>query len=368
MITICKLAIILIGSWHYGNSQATQYAYPVQSASSDDVYYIKQKTLNELELWSLNRQGGQNKKCLDWRFIPAGFKLLPDGKGFSFIDAGRLRIKEFIKRSPRSVEFNTPLYSISEINWLNSKFCYFSAKQKNHYAIFYADTKTGELACIYQDHDSECLSPKIIGDQIFFIKRNIITRSCSIIIGKTPELNLKPGLDYSFLETDKNINPQVILDCNYQQAIYLNMLNSSLGFYIEHMPYINDKAEIIDFICYKIEFNPDQNKWASTKLFNFNVPKKYLFGDERLYESIMPFLPRAKKSRLYFSDIKQNSAGQYHSSIFEFDLINLKNVEILKSPSDLIFFAPLAVGKDLVYGQILSDLTDQEASLGSVKK
>lgn len=343
-----------MSGWYYCNLLSIEYTYPVSSTDKAAVYYVKQKTLNDLELWCWDEQNSQDKKCLDWRYIPAGFKLLPSGDGFSFIDAGRLRIKEFIKRSPRSVEFNAPVYSISEINWLNSKVCYFSAKQKKHYAIFYADAKTGELACVYQDYDVECLSPKIIADQIFFIKRNIATRSCAIVIGKTPILDLKPDLEFDLPATGnlKLIDTQVILDCNYQQIIYLKMLKSNLGFYIEHMPYINDQAEFIDFICYKIELNPGKNIWTSTKLFNFHVPKKYLFGDQRLYESIMPFLPSAKKTRLYFVDIKQNQSNQYYSSINSCDLTTSKINNILDSSPGLLFFAPLKIKNAIFYGLI----------------
>jgi hypothetical protein len=318
---------------------AIQYLYPVEICNNQ-VYYIQQKGLADLELWRYFIDTGQQEKCLDWRYVPAGFKILPNKKNFSFIDSGRLRIKDFAKRSSHAIEFDTPVHGLYELNWIDSQVCYFSAKQKDHYAIFYGDIKTKKLTSVYCDLGSECLSPSLVENQLFFIERNNLDRSSKIV-----KLNLEHA-------------PELVLDCNYGQLIYLKMLNPELGFYIEHMPYLNDKSELIGLVCHKIEFCADLKKWVGTKLFKFSILKKYLFGSERLYESIIPFLPRAKKTCLYFSDMQKKTDGQYCTSIFGYDLINLKIIDILQSDSKNLFFAPLGYQEGFFYGQISESQDD----------
>ena len=340
------------------------YIYPV-ATGENIVFYTYQKSLTDLELWRLflpdnnSLQAEHLEKCLYWRFVPAGFALLPDNKCFSFIDSGRLWIKAFAKRSPRAISFDQPVFNISEVCWLEDKICYFSAKQDRSYAIFIGDIQKQTLKILHDPKDKDCLSPRIIDNQLFCIERQAHDRSCLII---------KLDLNDAHKINNNQINQRVIMDCGYQQIIYLKMCTPKLGFYIEHMPYINDHAQAITLICHKIELV--DSKWINTKIFRFLVPKCYLFGEQRLYESILPFLPRAKKTRLYFSDIKQNEAGQYHSSIFEFDLISLKRIGILKSEQNMIFFAPLKANHTLFYGKIWEGSVEQDLSIGqlSLKK
>lgn len=324
------------------------YIYPTAS-DQNSIFYIYQKSLADLELWRLflsdnKSQTNHLEKCLYWRFIPAGFALLPSKKSFSFIDSGRLWIKDFIKRSPNAVNFDQPVFNINEVRWITDQICYFSAKQNQDFVIFIGDLCKQNLKILHDAPGSECVSPKILDSQLWYIERHKQDRSCSII-----------GLDLiqDFKINCDRIDTRVTIDCGYQQVIYLEMCNSELGFYVEHMPYISDNLQEIVLVCYKIELV--NQAWVSTRLFKYSVPKKYLFSQARACESIMPFLPRAKKTRLYFSDIKQNQVGKYYSELFEFDLINLKNIALLKSDPDFVFFAPLKKNHKIFYGQILND-------------
>ena len=172
---VVKLIILtaLLFTGFFLNSVVDQatYIYPV-ATSQNTVFYVYQKSLTDLELWRLVMSDNnylaiqQNlEKCLYWRFIPAGFALLPGHKEFSFIDSGRLWIKDFIKRSPRAISFNQPVLNISEVCWLKNKNCYFSAKQKQNFVILIGDINEQVLKILYDLPNIECLSPRIIEDQ-----------------------------------------------------------------------------------------------------------------------------------------------------------------------------------------------------------
>jgi len=344
MRLLVVMLLAIFSDWPIHGSQS--YVYPV-AIDQDTVFYVYQKSLTDLELWCLfvsdnsQLQSQHLEKCLYWRFIPAGFTLLPEHKGFSFIDSGRLWVKDFIKRSPSAISFDQPVFNISEVCWLDCKNCYFSAKQKQNFTIFIGNTSEQILKVLYDLPNVECLSPKIVANQLFCIERNQHDRDCAIVV-----LNFDPKLNIVDLNSKK-----VIADCGYQQVIYLNMLSDKLGFYIEHMPYIHDRSWMVTLVCHKIEFI--NHAWKNTKLFKFNIPKKYLFGEERLYESILPFLPRSQKTSLYFSDIKQNESGEYYSSIFSYDLIKDEILEIFTSEPGKTLFAPIICGAKLLYGTVL---------------
>lgn len=317
---------------------ALEYVYPVKT-NSQSVFYIYQKSLSDLELWryDIHGQEPQITKLLYWRFLPANFKLLPDNKSFSFIDSDRLQVKQFIKRSPVVVEFEMPVFGLTEINWLDSTTCYFSAKQNQHFVIFKVSIDSGRMEILANEPDIDCLCPRLIDDQLFFIARHDGDRSSSIVI--------KNGLSKDGLSKDG------IIDCGYQQIIHLQMLSQSLGFYIEHMPYIDENSNLITLICHKIELR--NKSWKNIKLFKFHIPKAYILGEQRLYESVAPFLPRAYQDILYFSDINSNQLKQFQSSLFSYDLLSNKTTQILNSCPGQVFFAPVICGDKLFYGQVL---------------
>lgn len=326
-----------------------EYIYPVIGVDDASLFLIYQKSLADLELWRYFLSDEHKEKSLYWRFIPGGLKILPGGDGFSFIDSGRLRVKKFIKRSPRSIDFDQPIFGVSEINWLNNEICYFSAKQKDRHVIFYGQISDGAIWQVHQSEEAECLSPKIINQQLFYIERTNGDRSTKIMrICQPPMLK----------DSKSDLQAELILDCSYQQVIYLQMLSDKLGFYVEHMPYINDKVDFVTFVVYKIELSDPCGCWASRQLFKFQVPKKFLFGDDRLYESILPFLPRPEKTVLYFADIKQIDGGQYKSSLFGYDLILDKNNCLLSLVSREALFAPLKWGNKLFYGRATLEMQD----------
>jgi len=329
--------------------QALQYSYPVANVRDDSIYYVYQKTLSDLELWQYQIPTGIVNKQLYWRFMPIELRMLPDNSGFSFIDTDRLRIKKFMKRSPSTIEFNFPVYGIGQVRWMNKHLCYFSAKQKDHYAIFGGDLDTDDLVLLHQSPQAECSCPQMMRSGLFCIERNTLDRSCAIV----QLITFGPADNLTTFKPDQFIEKKLIIDCGYQQVVYFELLSDTLGFYIESMPYINQGSLMISFICHQITYSAQVGQWVARSIFKFSIPKKYLMGDVRLYESYIPFLPRAQKTLLYFADIKQNESGQYYSSIEQYDLISGQKICILTSDPNRIIFAPIWSNNLLFCGQIL---------------
>ena len=73
------------------------------------------------------------------------------------------------------------------------------------------------------------------------------------------------------------------------------------GFFLSYPVSIQATDEIVTFSYYHLE---RKKKWRTTFLFNFNVPANYLkaTSEVRIYESIIPFLPRYWKEGLYYID------------------------------------------------------------------
>src|SRR5690606_3475103 len=98
-----------------------EYLYPVAHLSDyKTIFLIHQKYNYSIELLIWDCETNQIQEGLWSLFNPAGFQLLPDESGFSFIDNGRLRIKYFNKRSPKVIDFDNYFYNMSLINWINS--------------------------------------------------------------------------------------------------------------------------------------------------------------------------------------------------------------------------------------------------------
>ena len=329
---------------------AMGFCYPVASVNQDSFLLIYQKSLGDLELWRYFPATKELNKCLDWRFVPLGLKVLPDQSGFSFVDAGRLRIKRFIMRSPKTIDFDLPVYGVSELNWLDLQTCYFSAKQhgdSDYFAIFKGDVTKTHLVCWYQWPESDCLCPVVLDQQLFYVARDGHDRATQIRV-----------LDL----TQRRLSPELILNCNFQQIINLQMLNSTSGFYVEHMPYLREEIGLVSFICHV--FSKTKN-WQEIGQFKFQIPRHYLLGEERAQESIGIFLPRVQKTLLYFADFKQNQFGITTTSINSYDLITGKIQQILEASPGETIFAPLIYQDRLYYGKILKQELDSESLIST---
>lgn len=271
------------------NVAYSYYIYPVASLEQDDIiFFIKQSSLDHIDLIMWDNKTQRFENCLWSIYNPASVQLLPDKRGFSFIDKGRLRIKYFNKRSPKTIDFDHYFYNLHHVQWINNEECYFSAKELDHISI-YCGHVDGRIRCLATHDTADCTYPQKVANQLFYIKRTDQKDNYSII--QTPSPSSAQHKDFS-----------VIINFDAQPIIFLKMLSLSEGFVISHAPTIDVSHDTIDFSYYKISKN--KKSWSKKKLFSFSIPSYLLRSKNKisLYESLLPLIPRLHESTIYFVD------------------------------------------------------------------
>ena len=318
-------------------NNAEQFIYPV--AGFDDgnqLMVLHQKSLDDIELWIWNSQNHTAKKGLSSFLTPANLRMLPSGKGFSFIDQGYIKIKEFAKRSPRTLPIYEPIGLFSNMDWIDEETFYFVACQGDHFQIFKGDVQAQieQLTC----GSFDALYPQMIGSQLFYMQRD-----CNHHV--------------KIMCKNEQSDQAVIIQNAVQQACYLKMMSKSEGFYIQAPTHKVDVAQdSYEFSCHHIFKNNDE-LWGSDKLFTFKIPSKYVTGVDRLYESFAPFLPNySNDQHVYFCDWN-DATKQFQLRGYD---IATKNIEIMSHEqlyknNGTKIFAPYLHNEKIYCGIILEE-------------
>lgn len=335
------LILILCGSWHVN---AKEFLYPTAvDPQRSVVYLIYQKTVNHLELWEWNYVTGYASPLLPSRFTPAGFCILPSGNGFSFIDRGSLKVKQFIKRSPRNIEFDAPIFSVEIVHWLDDRTCYTFGKYNEHYGIFHIDYD-GRVSPLCMSDSVDCMYPQKVGDDLFYIERD---SQWNYRIMKR-DYHLSPDFR-AFAERkawyamQTSSEQEVLVGEN--SIIFLSMLSADEGFFIAHPKLVNTKECFVPFSYHHLKKGSD-NKWSSKILFTFSIPTGFfLLGNElRLYEALLPLLPRHANDLIFYVNAIEGDLG-----ICAYD-IRSETSRVVRSMKDQSFFSPHQVGQELFCG------------------
>lgn len=313
---------------------AIEFLYPVHAYKNDLFYCIYQKTPTHIELWQWNKNTKEADQILFSRFTPAGFCLLPDGDGFSFIDQGILKVKKFFKRSPRTIEFDAPIYQVEVVHWLDNMLCYTSGKYNNNFGIFQIDYE-GEVMPLYYNEASDCLYPQKCNDALFYIERTddqyrIMQTTYEPCTGMT-------FYDRLFAHNQMDLQSTEIVSFSSQPIIFLRMISEQEGFVIAHPPAISRGSKKIAFDYYVLK--KEKDSWVRTQLFSFNVPSDFLFigSPARLYESILPLLPRHYGHTIVFldgNDLNNTSLYAYDMRVGSFT--KLPDTGFLFPPIDYV--------------------------------
>ena len=344
--------------------QSIEYVYPVAALNQDNLLLIEQKAADNITLWFLDRKTKQLKPGLWSRFNPAGLRLLPDKSGFSFIDNGLVKVKFFHKRSPKTIALDEPLYDISMVQWIDNHRCYVSAKKNNRFGIFQLTIK-GDVGCIVENSLADCLYPQKIDNLLFYIERsNNNYRMMSVSYPEGLLCNSDNFSDISDFDTqveeiiDKQTrkekkrgvtNKQLIFDFKRQPIAFLHMISSSEGFVLEYDAYVDIKDDIILFSY--LHLTKTDNSWYYDQLFSFAIPSVLLLADSptRLYESILPLLPRHINNTIYFADARH----QKNLNIFRYDLgLGTTKQKTFTKSNNRHRFAPFVVNDKLFVGGI----------------
>ncbi len=309
--------------------------------------------------------------------------VLPDESGFSFIDQGRVRVKLFHKRSPKSIELYEPLYNINTIEWIDNDRFYLSAKEGNNSKIFQV-TMSGSIDCIVSSDGADCMYPQKMQDVLFFVQRmpiksvsiekpferfryQIMCMSYPKIEHKKMDLDDPAVFDaivQKLLNDKENkqkvvgVSPNMeILNFENTPIAFLQMVSHQEGYVLEHPPFIESKNKSISFAYYRI--TKKKYHWQSEQLFSFEIPAVLLLSDSpnRLYESILPLLPKKIGDYIYFVDCSNTIVSQHlNLNVFCYDLttqVIKQNTFATKQHEH--YFVPHKIGHSLFYGGTVID-------------
>jgi hypothetical protein len=331
-------------------SHSIQYFYPIAELDQR-VYCIYQSSPEIIAMIVWDHEHKEMVPGLLSHFMPAGLRLLPDKSGYSFLDNGILRVKKFMKRSPKSLEFYTPIYNINVPVWIDAQTGYFAAKVRDTYGIFQFDINAN-LACLLIDPKKDLMYPQKIDTTLFYIER------------------VKRGLGYQFrvltieypthvdMERDdemvafkpilSNQIPNEIFDFNNEPIAFLSMQNANTGFLVSYPEHIEDDAKVIVCSYYQLS---QKDGWGEKRLFDFVIPAPLLFksSGDRLYESILPLLPYHSGNDIYFADAR--SSGGLNLNLFVYHIANgaIEQLTFADQP-DQHFFGPILVENFLYCG------------------
>jgi hypothetical protein len=352
------LPLLLFLLAFYTTPALAEYVYPVAAVSGEQIYVLYQKSVDHIELWLWNSITKKASKALLSTFSPAGLQLLPDGSGFSFIDNDRIRVKMQGRRQPRAVSFYEPIYDISLIQWIDHDTFYFSAKEKDHYTIFQG-TIYGTCHRIISIKRGDCMYPQLRGSDLYFIERddNNDYAIVSIPYPTIPHEECVPCTDPAQFEERVKVLMQersevairsyadlskrsLVADFGKHPIAFLRMYSDTFGIVIEHPQSVNRSDTFITFTCHALEHI--NNEWQTRELFSFNISTQLLLtsSPQRLYESILPLLPRfdGKETIFFVNTNKFRSGLNIHE--FRLDIRSISQRFDDKEDRGL-FFSPL---------------------------
>lgn len=309
-------------------SFADEYLYPVGFIQKRCCIMYQHENAH-LELWFWDPETLLSTKGLLSTYVPAGLAILPHQQGFSFIDNDRIRLKFIDKRSPKTFDFYGP-YDVSTVQWIDDENFYFSAKEREHFNLFQG-TIDGDLYRLTMSRNLHYKYPQKINDQLFFIQEDDQNNFTICQTGYPEELlstsihektasleqSLKVLLENSYTNSSEKIylNDETIKNLftlnNGNVSAFLKMEDECTGYFIEHPALVDRRDASIEFIYKKFYLDKVLGTWKIKSLFNFSLPL-YLFiykdsFKERLYESILPFLPvhyqYDTKELIYYSSI-----------------------------------------------------------------
>ncbi|MBN1549543.1 hypothetical protein JW872_02680 [Candidatus Babeliales bacterium] len=376
---------IIIALVFLGNALCAQeYLYPVgkiQDEGRTMVYLIHQRSPSHINLLIWNPVTYETSPGLLSTYTPASFTLLPDQSGFSFIDHGRVRIKNFNKRSPKAISFRYPIDDITKICWLSNETFYFSGRPGHRFGIFAANLQ-GDVIPLIHDTINDYLYPQRIGSELFCIKRTP-QGTYSIITTHVSDINLT-NRSSSLNEEEFHA---AVLQMMYEDAepvfaapdledvfsddttalIFLTMVSEAEGFVIQHPRTIESDTHMIKFsYCHIIKNN---NTWKNEQLFAFTLPAKFIRrgSDDLLYENILPLLPRVFGNDIFYAHC--DDSDHCKTNLFSFDMTNhhseRRSLPISHELLDSASFSPLTVDPFVFYGGKISYAYDQPSGYGT---
>ena len=133
--------------------------------------------------------------------------------------------------------------------------------------------------------------------------------------------------------------------------MFLNMISAEEGFvlvYKKNLEYADATASF--FYYHLIKKGKD---WCYYQIFSFEIPRSLLLdGDQRLFESILPLLPRIIDHSIYYVDCSNNCHNYLEP--YCYDLLSGTSKKLIvphknQNQEDHLF-VPMKCGNALYYG------------------
>lgn len=327
-----------------------EYLYPVGTIIQDNtekICVIHQKNM-ALTAWFWDPLTREAVKGLSMPYNAAGVCILPSKQEFSFIQNDAIKYKNINEKSARMLDLYGP-YDFNTVRWLSNETCYFSAKYLNKMCLFQADKKNNVLCLTDSKSTSDYMYPQHAGNFLFYIKRNDEGKYavCKIPY-KHPFMEDEEDsfLKKSYLNMEKE-SVLYVHDNTNEHLGFLSINDDLEGFFISFLYEHN-----YSFLTFKLFYFSIKNNELETPisyLFSFSLPL-FLIKEEinkkslRLYESIIPLLPKYYNGSFYYSD------GCNHISLYCYNKNQHKYYKISRNTINNIHFAPYIHNNVLYYG------------------
>ena len=324
---------------HYASAVSySEFLYPVGSVIFEDTEHIAvlYQQGAHLELWLWDPVTTIAFKGLS-QYTPAGLTVLPSHTQFSFIDHERIRIKALSKKSPKALDMY-PLYDFGLLYWIDDENCYCSARERNNYTIFHITTD-GNLYRLIHSNASDYIYPQKVGLELFYIKKDqqgtytiekttYPTTEISICQARLHNLKEECTLEKIEFANEESPRsclsltvPEILFTCNeYDKALtFFHMKNTEEGFFLKHIdhPFLERFEKIMTFECWHL-LKQKSGTWESKKLFEFSIPLHFMYGENRLYESIFRLLPLYTDEAIFY--VSANTEGYLH--VYRYSTLN----------------------------------------------
>ena len=335
------------------------YLYPIDTIECEGqecVLTLWQKAKDITELYFCNTTTGVAHKELFSLFSPAGIQLLPSKRAYSFIDNGRIRIKELIKRSPATLAFDKPIFNISRMCWVDDASAYCHAQEGHRFGL-YMFNREGCVQRLLYDQSHDYLFPSRAGDRLFYICRMYKNNQMYHAICAVP---FEQNVPYD--ETVLYDNQEFIIQAGTLPIAFLRMQSEDLGFVLVHQGALDANEKTVLFHYYALEKKIDTKKvdtWRARQLFSFCVPSFLLDADNenRLYENMLPLLPHHDGTQIYYGSAHRDSQSM---QIYCFDMAsNCKTRSRVIGNRSQLLFCPRMSPRGLICGGSLVEGSHQ---------